>query len=78
MKRKRLIVDLLDTGEILIETEGYIGKVCEAEAVKFLNEAFNKGFTTKDFTKKAEWWLRNGREVRKNRDRGIKADAHCG
>ena len=76
--KKKLIMDFLDTGEILIETEGFKGKVCEAEALKFLNEAYNKGFTTKDFQQKAEWWLRNGREVSKNRERGIKIDEHCG
>ena len=77
-KKKELILDFLDTGEILLETEGFKGPVCEEEALKFLEEAYNKGFTTKDYKQKVEWHLRNHREVRKNIDRGIKITNHCG
>ena len=78
MSKKQLIMDFLNDGTILLETGGFKGPVCEAEALQFLNEAYNKGFTTKDFQQKAEWWLRNGREVNKNRERGVKIDEHCG
>jgi len=74
MKRK-IIVRAFDDGRIELEADGYKGQSCQ-EATEFLGKVLGQ---TTDSRKKAEWWLRNGREVRRNRERfGIETNKLCG
>ena len=73
--RRKVIVRVSDGGKIELEAEGYKGEGCQ-QATEFLSEVLGK---TVESRKKAEWWLRNGREVRRNRERyGINTNRLCG
>ena len=75
MTGRKIIVRAFEDGKIELEAEGYRGDSC-LEATKFLNEALGK---TIAMTKKAEWWLRNGRQVRRERERfGVRTEKLCG
>jgi len=75
MPRKRVIVRAFDDGRIELEADGYRGSSCE-EATEFLSGVLGQ---TTDSRKKTEWWLRNGREVRRNREQfGVETNKLCG
>ena len=71
----KIIVRCFDDGRIEVEAEGYKGTSCK-EATEFIEKALGK---TTDIRQKAEWWIFNGQQVRKARERyGIKTDNLCG
>ena len=75
MRGKKVIVRINNDGTIELEAEGYKGHGCQ-QATEFLSKVLGN---TTNVSKKAEWWLRNGREVRKNRERfGIETNKLCG
>jgi len=73
--RKKIKVLYGPNGEIQIEALGYKGKSCK-EATAFLEKILGE---VSDVKEKAEWWIANGREVRKSQEKfGIKLDNLCG
>lgn len=72
---KEIVVRVFDDGRIEVEAVGYKGEGCK-DATKFIEDAL--GDAT-DVEEKAEWWVKNGREVRKTRERrGLETDKFCG
>ena len=75
MRGKKVIVRIDNDGKIELEAEGYKGQGCQ-QATEFLSKVLGNTIET---TKKAEWWLRNGRQVRKEREQfGIRTERLCG
>lgn len=75
MKRKRIIVRAYDDGRIELEADGYKGQSC-LEATEFLNKILGE---TTEVKKKTEWWLRNGKSVRRSRENfNVNTEKLCG
>jgi len=75
MRGKKVVVRISDDGKIELEAEGYKGEGCQ-EATEFLSNVLGKTIESK---KKAEWWFRNGRDVRRIREKfGINTNKLCG
>jgi len=73
--KKQVVVRYGPDGEIEIEAIGYKGKGCK-EATKFLEDLLGE---VTNLEEKAEWWQRNGAEVRRVRKKyGIRTDKLCG
>jgi hypothetical protein len=78
MGRKMIIQRVSPNGEIEIEAVGFKGNECLKET-EFIINSFGGEDNVKERKKKAEWWLRNGREVRKGRSNyGIETNKLCG
>jgi len=75
VRGKETVVRVFDDGRIEVEAVGYKGEGCE-DATKFITDALGK---VTDIEHKTEWWVRNGREVRRQReDNNIQIDKLCG
>jgi len=61
-------------GEVKIEAHGYKGKSCE-EATKFLEDALGD---KADVKKKAEWYIKNSSNLRRQRRYGVDGSKLCG
>ena len=59
---KEIVIDVLDTGEVKIETKGYQGKACIAET-QFLKDLLGKE-TARQLT--PTYYQRQGQTIRKH------------
>ena len=72
--KKLVYLDVSPEGETYIETDGFKGKSCK-NASKFLEEALGK---SGDVKKKAEWFLLNQDNLRRERKLGVNGAKLCG